>query len=99
MIKCILENGFIGVEKDMKQEGKKIPKLISREEYYPDSANCPTVREVYKCFCKKGKIERHYIPGFDDEYFEIKCPVCRRRYHDIIDRNGDEWIVYPKQTK
>ena len=76
---------------------KKIPKIIEKREYYPDGANTPTLVNVHKCFCilGKGTVEHHRVPGFNDEWFEIKCKRCEKRYEPFIDRCGDRWMVYP----
>lgn len=78
----------------MEYEYKKIPKIIEQREYYPNGANTPTLVTVHKCFCKKGTIEYHRVPGFNDEWFEIKCPTCEKKYEPFIDRCGNEWKVY-----
>ena len=78
----------------MKSENKEIPKIIERKEYYPKGANMPTSINVHECFCKKGTIEHHYVSGFNDEWFVIKCPNCKRKYQPFIDRCGYEWKVY-----
>ena len=74
--------------KRMNSEYKKIPKVIER--YTKD---CESVA-VHECFCQKGRIEHHRIPGFDDEWFEIHCPECKKKYQPYIDQSGDQWIVY-----
>ena len=75
---------------------KKIPKIIKKTEYYQDGANTPTRVDVHKCFCLlgKGTVERHYVPGFNDEWFEIKCKKCEKKYEPYIDRCGDKWTLY-----
>ncbi len=78
----------------MDYEYKPIPKVIEEKEYYPKGANCPTQVTVYECFCKKGRVEYHRVPGFGDEWFEIRCPKCKRKYEPYIDRCGYEWKVY-----
>lgn len=77
-------------------EYKKIPKIITRKEYYPDGANTPTLVNVHRCFCKirKGTIEHHMVPGFNDEWFEIKCKKCEKKYEPFIDQSGSEWKVH-----
>ena len=80
----------------MEYVDKEIPKIIEKREYHPDGANYPTTLAVHECFCGKGRIEHHYISGFDDEYYLIRCPRCKRKYTDIIDRIGYEWRVYLK---
>lgn len=78
----------------MDYEYKKIPRLIEKKEYYPDGANSPTIVEVHKCFCRKGTIEYHYVPGFNDDWFEINCERCDEKYHPFIDICGRKWKVY-----
>ena len=72
----------------------KIPKLIERRSYFEDGANIATEVEVHKCICGKGRIEHHYVPGFDDDWYEFLCEDCEGKYHPFIDRSGKEWIVY-----
>lgn len=72
----------------------KIPRIIEKREYYPDGANAPTLVNVHECFCKKGTVEHHRVPGFNDEWFEIKCKKCEKKYEPFIDRCGSEWKVY-----
>ncbi len=80
----------------MDSEYKKIPRIIRKKEYYPEGANTPTLVNVHKCFCLlgKGTIEHHRVPGFDDEWFEIKCKKCEKKYEPFIDRCGDKWKLY-----
>ena len=80
----------------MEYDYKRIPKIVEKKEIYPDGANSPTRVDVHKCFCKKGFIEHCTVPGFGDEWFEIKCNECSKKYHDFIDLCGDEWKVYLK---
>lgn len=75
---------------------KKIPRVIRRKSKYIDGANVPTEITVHRCFCGLGRIRYCHTPGFDDDYFEIKCPICKIRYHEFIDQCGDEWKVYKK---
>jgi hypothetical protein len=81
---------------DMQKMYKKIPQLIKEREAFEGEANVPTYIRTHKCFCGKGEIDHCRVPGFSDEYFEFRCEVCEEKYHPIIDRSGDEWIVYPK---
>ena len=74
----------------------KIPRIKKRTEYYEDGANTATQLTIHKCFCKKGTIEHHKVPGFDDDWFEINCPICDEKYHSFIDVCGKEWKVYLK---
>ena len=55
-----------------------IPPVIERTEYYQDGANSPTVKTVHMCICSRGTIEHHNVVGFGDEWYEIRCPKCRR---------------------
>ena len=79
----------------MDYEFVKIPKVLEKKEYYPDGANVPTQCTVHRCLCGKGTIEFHCVPGFDDEWFEIKCLKCEKKYEPFIDRCGPQWKVYP----
>ena len=79
----------------MKTEYKKIPKLIERKEEYAKGANVPTEIEVYTCFCGKGTIEHHRVPGFDDDFFVIECRECEKKY-SYVERVGNELRVYIK---
>ena len=47
-----------------------------------------------QCFCRRGTIEYHYVPGFNDDWFEINCERCEEKYDSFIDRCGDKWKVY-----
>ena len=76
---------------------KKIPKLISKKEIYEDGANCPTLVYTHECLCGKGTIDYCRVPGFSDEYCVWNCRDCKKKYHEIIDRIGDKWEVYPKK--
>ena len=80
----------------MEYVDKKIPEKISSTDTYPDGANCPTTIDVHKCFCGAGEIEHHYIRGFADDYYIIRCKKCKRKHSDVIDRIGDMWRVYLK---
>ena len=67
---------------------KKIPRVIRREERdYTQVA-------IHKCFCRRGTIEHCRVPGFDDEWFEILCPRCAKKYEPYIDQCGPMWRVY-----
>lgn len=81
----------------MDEINKRIPRIVKRTEYYPEGANTTTLLTVHKCFCffGKGRIEHHRVPGFNDEWFEIKCKKCEKKYEPYIDQIGDEWILYP----
>ena len=79
----------------MECEYQKIPKIVEQKEYYPQGANIPTQLTVYECFCGKGKIEYHRVPGFDDDWFVFRCCKCEKKYQPFIDQCGSEWKVYP----
>ena len=70
-----------------------IPKKISYREEYEKGANVPDQITVYKCLCGKGTIEHHNTPGFDDDYFTIECPACKKKY-SYISRSGYQWQIY-----
>lgn len=72
----------------------KIPEVIEELEEMPEGGNCPTLVKVHKCLCGKGVIRHSRVPGFDDEYYEIECSRCEKKYHPIIDRVGNEWKMY-----
>ena len=76
----------------MRSEYKKIPMVIEKKEYCPEGANHPTLVTVYQCFCGKGTVEHHRVPGFNDEYFEICCEACDGKYAHI-EQCGREWLV------
>ena len=67
---------------------KRIPRVIRREmrDY--------TQVTVHKCFCRRGTIEHCRVPGFDDEWFDILCPRCAKKYEPYIDQCGPTWRVY-----
>ena len=71
-----------------------VPPLKEEKECYPDGANCPTKVKVYECLCKKGEIEYHRVPGFDDDYFVVTCKVCKKRYRYICFSGPFKWEVY-----
>ena len=77
---------------------KRIPKVKKERVYYENGANVATEVTVYKCLCFLGwgRIEHHRVPGFDDDWYEIHCPICKRKYHSFIDQIGQEWKVYLK---
>lgn len=79
----------------MKEKLRKPTKIIRTKTLYPDGANSPTHIDVHRCFCGLGKIEHHSTPGFDDDFFVIKCPICRSRY-SYVDQCGYEWNVVLK---
>jgi hypothetical protein len=71
-----------------------VPRLKGEEQRYPDGANCPTLVRIYECLCKKGEIEYHRVPGFDDDYFVVKCTACDKRYRYICFSGPSTWEVY-----
>ena len=77
----------------MDYEYKKPTEKIENKEVYEEGANTPDQVTVYKCFCGKGTIEYHNIPGFDDSFFWIECPHCEEKYR-YIEWCGYEWKVY-----
>ena len=74
-------------------EYRSIPRMLEEKEVYPEGANAPTRVTVYECLCKKGRIEYHCVPGFGDDWFEIRCKACEKRY-TYIERCGYQWRVY-----
>ena len=72
-----------------------IPKILKKYEEYEDGANIPTYVTVYKCPCKKGRIKHYRIPGFDDDYYTIECPVCDKKY-DYVTRCGTDFELYTR---
>ena len=81
----------------MDQEYVAAPRIVKEKEKYEKGANVPTHITVHKCLCGWGRIEHHRVPGFDDDWFEIKCLFCKLKYHPFIDQVGDEWLVTPKR--
>ena len=77
----------------MKYECVKVPKVI---ECKLDASDSYTRIVVYECLCGEGTIEFSRVPGFDDYWFDIKCPACQKKYHSFIDLYGGDWKVYPK---
>jgi hypothetical protein len=74
---------------------EKTAKLISKEERYPDGANSPTLHYVYECACGKGRVERVRVIGFHDEYTQIECRACAKRY-EIRSGFGYAWEFVKK---
>ena len=77
----------------MDYEYVKPTEKIEYKENYEKGANVPDQVTVYKCFCGKGTIEYHNVPGFDDSFFTIVCKSCNKKYR-YIDWCGYEWKVY-----
>ena len=74
---------------------KKPTKRLFVKEEYAEGANHPTTVTVHRCFCgifSRGRIEHHRVSGFDDDFFVIACPRCRKKY-DYISEMGYEWEV------
>ena len=79
----------------MSREYKKLTKIIAKREEYEDGANVATHVDVHRCFCGLGRIEHHHTPGFDDDFFLIKCLICKRRYRYLC-QSGYKWEVYKR---
>ena len=77
----------------MNYEYVKIPKITARRTEYSDGANVPSYVDVHECICKSGSIEHHRTPGFDDDFFTIKCKDCNTKYR-YIEVSGSEWKLY-----
>ena len=77
----------------MNYEYKNGTAHIKRYDKYPRGANVPDMINEYECFCGKGKIVHHRTPGFDDDFAEIKCRSCSKKYR-YLERCGDGWNVY-----
>lgn len=77
----------------MKTENRKPTQLIERRSEYERGANIATQIDVHKCFCGLGEIEHRRVPGFDDDYFAIKCPICNLKYC-FIGNMGYDWEVH-----
>ena len=69
-------------------KNKMIPRVIGHEE------RDGTHVRIHKCFCRRGTIEYCYVPGFNDDWFEIVCPRCAKKYEPYIDQCGPVWRVY-----
>ena len=82
----------------MRYEDKPIPMLIKRKKRRPRGANFPTVIEVYRCPCGRGKAEHHCVPGFDDDFYLLKCRRCKKRY-TYVERVGNSWRLYLANPK
>ena len=80
-------------ESCMDYEYVKPTEKIEVKEIYEKNANVPDQITFYKCFCGKGTIEYHCVPGFDDRFFYIECPYCNKKYR-YMDWCGNEWKVY-----
>lgn len=52
---------------------------------------------VYSCLCGEGHIEYHRVPGFNDDWFEIKCDKCKSDIDCISWYTPDEWLVQYKK--
>lgn len=74
----------------MNYEYKKPTEKIENNDVKADTYEQVT---YYKCFCGKGVIEYHNVPGFNDQYFCIECPHCEKKYR-YIEWCGYEWRVY-----
>ena len=70
-------------------------KLISSKDVYLGGANCPTYHYEYECPCKKGKVIYERVPGFNDDYAQIKCSNCAKKY-DIRYGCGHAWELIEK---
>jgi hypothetical protein len=70
-----------------------IPKIIRKYEEYESGANVPDRVTVHECLCGKGTVEHHSIPGFDDDYFDIQCAECNKKYSYIC-QSGYQWEIY-----
>ena len=66
---------------------------LSRKESYQRGANCPTVITKYRCACGWGKLEYHCVPGFDDDFYVLKCLRCKKKYR-YVTRVGYEFEYY-----
>ena len=62
---------------------------------YPHGANCGTEHTLYRCACGWGFIEYVCVPGFDDDYAEIRCLRCRKKY-DVDYGYGARWSLSEK---
>jgi hypothetical protein len=79
----------------MKIEYCEPTQLIEKRKEYEKGANTPTLIDIHKCFCGLGRIEHCRVPGFDDDYFVIKCLICGSKY-SFIDTIGYDWEVHLK---
>ncbi len=71
-------------------------KRIIEENVYPNGANSPTERLVFKCFCGKGKIVEEHVWGFGDHIVVLECKQCEKKYASYMEFCGDDWIRYEK---
>ena len=53
----------------------------------------------YTCLCGQGYFEYHAVPGFDDDWFEIKCEECKKRISFIGWSSPNEWAIVEKDNK
>ena len=53
----------------------------------------------HTCLCGQGYIEYHTVPGFHDDWFEIKCEECNKRISFITWGSPNEWIVFENDNK
>lgn len=51
---------------------------------------------TYECLCGCGTIEYHIVPGFDDDWFEIKCKDCKKTISYMGWNTPHEWLIYLK---
>ena len=84
---------------ELEYEDLALPRRLRSRDKRPRGANCATTVTVYKCFCGFGRLVHSRVPGFDDEWFELKCRKCNKKYTSIIDWCGDELRVYLKPEK
>ncbi|MBQ8407565.1 MAG: hypothetical protein IJY39_01735 [Clostridia bacterium] len=70
--------------------------LLLKEERYPNGANWPTLHFEYACPCGKGRIVYERVPGFNDQWAEIKCESCEKSYK-IITGCGHLWELAPNE--
>ncbi len=76
---------------------ERTAKLLRKEDASPEGATPGTTdRYVYECPCGKGEIEYVRVPGYDDAYVNILCPVCQPKY-DTDMGNGYWWAVIPRR--
>lgn len=72
----------------------KIPKVLKKEDKYPEGANSATIVTTYECFCGSGTIVEENTVGFNDDFITIKCKKCLETYYDFVDKYGNDWKVY-----
>ena len=77
----------------MVKEYVKPTKKIQTRNEMEDGANVATRVEEYECFCGEGTIEYCVVPGFDDDYFVIKCQKCKQKI-GFIEWSGSDWAIY-----